>query len=161
MSDWRLRHNNRMLDFFFPEVPINYYPTIVPYCAMPNYNSLFEYELEDLINKKYMFDLHKMFLKKDNLYPGKDRSFRKTELASKIIRENQDKEIEIRKKRHNDYLKSKLKLYDSKFSNKYKDESNLPKYISNNNFKNSNTSSNNEKTINIMNLNKLPPISSK
>ena len=72
-SDWRMRHNERIKNHFYPD---NYYaptqyPTIVPYCALPNYWSMMNYEIEDLIDKKYKTEINKMLLMRDGYYPKK------------------------------------------------------------------------------------------
>lgn len=124
ISDWRERHNERMTNFFYPDVvydnvDYNYvpYPKIIPYSGLPNYNVLFDYEIEDLIQKKYFYDLYKIILRNEGFYPkpnvgvGKlankyssfEYPFRKVNLAKEIMEQAEEKhrlqQIELKKKK--------------------------------------------------------------
>jgi hypothetical protein len=122
MSEWRERHNERITNFFYPDIYYNEqpvaYPAIIPYCAIPNYNCLFDYEIEDLIQKKYFYDLYKIILSNQGFFPkpnpgvGKGANkyssfeipFRKVNLASEIMKEIEYKH-EMKQKQREDQRK--------------------------------------------------------
>lgn len=70
-SEWRLRHNERIKNFFYPDIiyPPSQYPAIVPYCAMPNYWSVMDYNIDDLLDKHFKNEVNKMILIKEGYYP--------------------------------------------------------------------------------------------
>jgi len=100
INEYRLKQNNKITQFFYPdrEYTYNCYPSIVPYCALPNFNSILEYEIEDMIDKKYKIELYKLFLKKDGIYSDnvikmrKENfiSYDKLKRAEKVIKERED-----------------------------------------------------------------------
>lgn len=109
LNEYRLRQNNKITQFFYPDMEYTYntYPSITPYCALPNFNSILQYEIEDMIDKKYKIELYKLFLKKDGLYSDdviqrrKENFLRfdKVKRAEMIIKEREE-----RKKEYNDHI---------------------------------------------------------
>lgn len=71
VSDWRMRHNERIKNYFFPDFiyPPSEYPAIIPHCAIPNYWSHMNYEIEDLLDKKFKYEVNKQLLIRDGYYP--------------------------------------------------------------------------------------------
>lgn len=168
-SDWRIRHNDRISDHFFPDYQYSQfnYPHIVPYCAIPNYWSLMEYELEDLIDKKYKYELYKLLLKRDGYYTeikqtnptivSKDKSFKKVEFASNIVNEKiktENDNSEFLKKLHNNPNKYDFEKFSYHNSIKSSSRVILPSISSNktnskDNKNNNITITNNNNSVNI------------
>lgn len=109
LNEFRLKQNNKITQFFYPDMEYTYntYPSITPYCALPNFNSILQYEIEDLIDKKYKIELYKLLLKKDGLYSDDVIQRRKENFLwfDKVKRaEMVIKEREERKKEYNDHI---------------------------------------------------------
>ncbi len=175
-SDWRVRHNDRISNFFYPDYQYSNdnYPCIVPYCALPNLGCIMQYEIEDLIDKKYRYELYKLMLKKDGYYTDlkytnptiltKDKNMRKVEFASKIINDRinteRDNNTMIERIKKNEALIDKdLDNYlqnRSSTNSSVKIENKQSKVLSNQNI---NINNNPEITANSIKTKlKLPPI---
>lgn len=144
-SEWRKRHDYRISNFLYPDKCYypSQYPSIVPYCAIPNYYSLMNYEIEDIIDKYYRIELSKLMLMKEGYYPRlakkqeeavQDNYLEKIQRANKVILEReadrkkkQEQALLIRQNEKNENINLKMDmLFEKRGSNSSKIETKLP-----------------------------------